>query len=499
MMIISPLGHNSLSRPKSLLVSSPSTKLLTLEEAQARTQAQINSPVTADSKYIEVGEGPAALQGKFHTVIEFPTERSMNVLRPWQAGGTLGRSDRPKARSRSPRYTTLKESRRCTVRGGPRSSSDALSTLLQWGPAGLPHPAALQLLRQPDPGPQRRPHTRQQRGRGAHLRARPHFAPAFGGTGEDVDLSPPDIGMASLDFDPMSFQCSLPDCSFSFPLGLSDVATCAAGESTSVKRSQGGVDNGSAPVSPSFLGKFTIPFLSPDLSPATREKAESKKLTCSMSFPDKPLQAASPIKSKATILAPLAISEPFAMEFPSKLTESHSVTQPSPPPSGLPRDSPPLMGSVLLRTGEPSLSEAFQMELHCKPSAFDTDINTESQDSTGEESTAQQPSATSSQEQPGAVASMEFSKGLPGPLSSSSVSLLPPLPPQKNSACMLVLCRVHPTGLHPDPGVLPVPVQSPIRPMEPSHSLDWTPPPALCSPRLPSRRDPEQEQPKTQP
>lgn len=71
-------GHNSLSRPKSLLVSSPSTKLLTLEEAQARTQAQINSPVTEDSKYIEVGEGPAALQGKFHTVIEFPTERFVN-------------------------------------------------------------------------------------------------------------------------------------------------------------------------------------------------------------------------------------------------------------------------------------------------------------------------------------------------------------------------------------------------------------------------------------
>lgn len=71
-------GHNTLSRPKSLLISSPSTKLLSLEEAQARTQAQINSPVTEDSKYIEVGEGPAALQGKFHTVIEFPTERFVN-------------------------------------------------------------------------------------------------------------------------------------------------------------------------------------------------------------------------------------------------------------------------------------------------------------------------------------------------------------------------------------------------------------------------------------
>ena len=65
----------SLSRPKSLLVSSPSTKLLTLEEAQARTQAQVTSPIVTENKYIEVGEGPAALQGKFHTIIEFPLER----------------------------------------------------------------------------------------------------------------------------------------------------------------------------------------------------------------------------------------------------------------------------------------------------------------------------------------------------------------------------------------------------------------------------------------
>ena len=69
------LSKASLSRPKSLLVSSPSTKLLTLEEAQARTQAQVNSPIVTENKYIEVGEGPAALQGKFHTIIEFPLER----------------------------------------------------------------------------------------------------------------------------------------------------------------------------------------------------------------------------------------------------------------------------------------------------------------------------------------------------------------------------------------------------------------------------------------
>lgn len=80
------LGNNTLSRPKSLLVCSPSTKLLSLEEAQARTQAQLSSPATTPclthSDYIEVGEGPGALLGKFHTVIELPMERW--VERRWE-------------------------------------------------------------------------------------------------------------------------------------------------------------------------------------------------------------------------------------------------------------------------------------------------------------------------------------------------------------------------------------------------------------------------------
>lgn len=61
-------------------MSSPSTKLLSLKEAQARTQAQLISPVSPDSRYIDVGEGPAALHGKFHTVIDFPSERSVCFL-----------------------------------------------------------------------------------------------------------------------------------------------------------------------------------------------------------------------------------------------------------------------------------------------------------------------------------------------------------------------------------------------------------------------------------
>uniref|UniRef100_A0A8C7WC61 Rho GTPase-activating protein 32 n=1 Tax=Oncorhynchus mykiss TaxID=8022 RepID=A0A8C7WC61_ONCMY len=500
-------GHNSLLRPKSLLVSSPSTKLLTLEEAQARTQAQINSPVTADSKYIEVGEGPAALQGKFHTVIEFPMERKRPPIKSkkspvgnWRSFFNLGKSSSMSKRKLHRNPSEPSELKAMALAGGrgdtgtlrsakseesltslhnvegeskvyrprrPRSSSDALSASFN--------------------GDLLDSHTRQ------HCNSDDNLAQSHSGgatralispprsAGEDVDLSPPDIGMASLDFDPMSFQCSLPDGSFSFPLGLSDVATGTTGEGTSPKRSPGGIDNGSALVSPSFLGKFANPFLSPDLSPATGEKAGSKKLVCSVSFSDKPVQAVSPKRSKSDILAPLAISEPFDMEISSRLTESHGVPQPSSPPSGLPWDSPLLMGSVLLRTGEPSLSEAFQMELHCKLSAFDI----ESQDSTGEESTAQQPPATNSKEQLGAVASLDSPKASPSPLSSSSVSLLPPPPHPKNAARMLALALAESaqqasilTQKRPSQSQPPTPV-SPIRPLEPSHSLDWPPPPAL--------------------
>uniref|UniRef100_A0A8C8H1Q2 Rho GTPase activating protein 32b n=1 Tax=Oncorhynchus tshawytscha TaxID=74940 RepID=A0A8C8H1Q2_ONCTS len=483
-------GHNSLSRPKSLLVSSPSTKLLTLEEAQARTQAQINSPVTADSKYIEVGEGPAALQGKFHTIIEFPTERKRPPIKSkkspvgsWRSFFNLGKSSSMSKRKlhRNPsepnelqamaggrgdtgtlRSAKSEESLTSlhNVEGEskvyrprrPRSSSDALSASFN---GDLLDSHAWQHCNFYDNL------TQDHSGGPTHDRGDsngdegPICVPALISppclANEDVDLSLPDIGMASLDFDPMSFQCSLHDGSFSFPLGLSDVAMGAAGESTSLKRSQGSIDNGSVPVSPSFPGTFTFPFLSPDLSLATRKKAESKKLTCSVSFPDKPLHAVSPIKFKATILA---ISEPFAMVFPSRLTENYVVPQPPPPSSGQPGDSPPLMGSVLLRTGEPSLSEHTFSSLFphtAVPFCFFP--------------------------LSGTVASLDSPKGTPSPLSSPSVSPLPPLPAQKNSAHMLALAES--AQQYSILTQRSSQTQSPIRPKVPSHSLDWTPPTAL--------------------
>ncbi|XP_071957704.1 uncharacterized protein [Antedon mediterranea] len=64
------VAKEHMQRPKSVIMSLP-TKLLSLEEAQARTQ---NIEPDKEKKYIEVGGGPAALQ-EYHTVIDVPGRR----------------------------------------------------------------------------------------------------------------------------------------------------------------------------------------------------------------------------------------------------------------------------------------------------------------------------------------------------------------------------------------------------------------------------------------
>lgn len=201
--------------------------------------------------------------------------------------------------------------------------------------------------------------------------------------GEDVDLSPPDIGMASLDFDPMSFQCSLPDTSYAFPLDDSP----ARAEGSTLKRSQGnicGKTNGSELISASFMSSSPL---------SAGEKAESRKLTTSYSYTDKPTQAVSPIKcGKATSLMPFVTSDTFSTEAHDKITAGQGVfAQPLSPPSK-PKDSPPVMGSVLLKAAEPSLSEAFQMELNSKLGVFDSG---DSRELKGEDSSQQAPAPSS--------------------------------------------------------------------------------------------------------
>uniref|UniRef100_A0AAX7U0X5 Rho GTPase activating protein 32b n=1 Tax=Astatotilapia calliptera TaxID=8154 RepID=A0AAX7U0X5_ASTCA len=367
-------GHNSLSRPKSLLVSSPSTKLLSLEEAQARTQAQINSPVTEDSKYIEVGEGPAALQGKFHTVIEFPTERSRppnkskkSPVGSWRSFFNLGKSSSMSKRKLHRNPSEPNELKAMALAGGrgdtatlrsakseeslsslhnvegeskvyrprrPRSSSDALSASFN---------GELLDSRQHCNSYDNLDGTEDSDGDDGPICVPALISPPRS-AGEDVDLSPPDIGMASLDFDPMSFQCSLPDTSYAFPLDDSPVRA----EGSTLKRNRGnicGKTNGSDLISASFISSLTSP-LSTDTS-----------LTASYSYTDKPTQAVSPIKcGKAASLTPFVTSDTLSAETRGKITAGQAVFPQSLSSPSICKDSPTLMGSVLLKVAEPSLT-----------------------------------------------------------------------------------------------------------------------------------------------
>ncbi|XP_059930905.1 rho GTPase-activating protein 32 isoform X2 [Gadus macrocephalus] len=232
-------GNNTLSRPKSLLVCSPSTKLLSLEEAQARTQAQLGSPATtpslSPSEYIEVGEGPGALGGKFHTVIELPAESKRlpgkgkkSPVGNWLSFFHLGKSHSVSKRKLKRHPSEPNDIKSIPLPGGrghggtirstkseesltslhtieaepsayrpsrPRSTSEALSLSCK-----VEEPAT-----RVDGHHGNRPASTGQR-----LLLSPAPPPAEEDDDDLDDLSPPAPGSFNLDFDPMSFQCSPP-------------------------------------------------------------------------------------------------------------------------------------------------------------------------------------------------------------------------------------------------------------------------------------------------
>uniref|UniRef100_A0A8C7G7H5 Rho GTPase activating protein 32a n=1 Tax=Oncorhynchus kisutch TaxID=8019 RepID=A0A8C7G7H5_ONCKI len=231
---------STLSRPKSLLVCSPSTKLLSLEEAQARTQAQLGSPVPtpvlSHSEYIEVGEGPGALMGKFHTVIALPTEskRAPGKLKKspvgsWRSFFHLGKSSSMTSKRKLKRHPSEpNEIKSIALPGGRGDSGTLRSTKSEESLTSLHNLESKYMYRLP------RPHSTSDalstafrddlcdaRVKGDHYNNQvkevhsgadgPAFDPAVEfppHQEDDLDLCLPAPGMAFLDFDPMSFQCS---------------------------------------------------------------------------------------------------------------------------------------------------------------------------------------------------------------------------------------------------------------------------------------------------
>uniref|UniRef100_A0AAZ3PCA6 Rho GTPase activating protein 32b n=1 Tax=Oncorhynchus tshawytscha TaxID=74940 RepID=A0AAZ3PCA6_ONCTS len=293
---------STLSRPKSLLVCSPSTKLLSLEEAQARTQAQLGSPVPtpvlSHSEYIEVGEGPGALMGKFHTVIALPTESKRapgkvkkSPVGSWRSFFHLGKSSSMTSKRKLKRHPSEpNEIKSIALPGGRGDSGTLRSTKSEESLTSLHNLESKYMYRLP------RPHSTSDalstafrddlchaRVKGDHYNNQvkevhsgadgPAFDPAvvFPPHQEDLDLDLclPAPGMAFLDFDPMSFQCS--------PVSPPTAKSAPQHKASINCRKHVRGSSESKPISLS-LNKVLSDSQSPDISPVHRKRGEKKKV-----------------------------------------------------------------------------------------------------------------------------------------------------------------------------------------------------------------------------
>ncbi|XP_031459040.1 rho GTPase-activating protein 32-like [Phasianus colchicus] len=204
-------GHSSLSGPKSVWVSSPATELLTLEEAQAQRRGHSSSPVVTESRDIEVEEGPASLLGKFHTVIDFPSERQNPPSKMkespagcWCSCFSLGQPSCVAKRQlqcslREPSETEVivlaGESSPCQPRKARASSNDGLCASINGELLGSTNRCSSDdsLLHNNSDG---------------HKELIQVQALISPGSDEDADLSLPDTTVTSLDCDPVPLQCS---------------------------------------------------------------------------------------------------------------------------------------------------------------------------------------------------------------------------------------------------------------------------------------------------
>ncbi|XP_039769514.1 rho GTPase-activating protein 32 isoform X5 [Ornithorhynchus anatinus] len=465
----------SLSRPKSLLVSSPSTKLLTLEEAQARTQAQIHSPIVTDNKYIEVGEGPAALQGKFHTVIEFPLERKRppskmkkSPVGSWRSFFNLGKSSSVSKRKLQRNESEPSEMKAIALKGGraegtlrsakseesltslhavdgesklfrprrPRSSSDALSASFNGEMLGNRCNSYDNL-----------PHDQESEEEDGLLHIPALVSPH---STEDVDLSPPDIGVASLDFDPMSFQCSPPKAEAECPehSALLDFEEFAQDKVANRKEAEAGSQcqtpgstTSSEPVSP-LQDKASSPFFTLDLSP-TEEKAPRPS-----SSTERVVYAFSPKMGRKLSKSPAPTgSEPVSVPLPGPMSEatvgvSGPIPNASPPawnrsfgdgeaPNTCPHQGLTTKGDAA-EARERHPSEAQKVEPAAAVTAPEVEPPTPVEPFVPN---GHSKAVASAQTHPGAVA-LDSPQD---PVPVSSVTLIPPPPPPKNAARMLAL------------------------------------------------------------
>ncbi|XP_066518678.1 rho GTPase-activating protein 32 isoform X2 [Hoplias malabaricus] len=443
-------GHSTLSRPKSLLVCSPSTKLLSLEEAQARTQAQLVSPVSPDSKYIEVGEGPAALQGKFHTIIEFPMERKKvqskvkkSPVASWRSFFNMGKSSTTAKRKLHRHPSEPNEIKTLALPGGrgdtgtlrSAKSEESLSSHNLEGPSGVYRP--------------RRPrstsdalsssfneelmNSRVHRDfQSSHKDSRKD--PAMSTSCVPALISPPhsadaNLGIASLDFDPMPFQCSAPPAE----TAVSD------GRKRGSRRKNGGSSSESEP-----SNKVTSPIQSSDTILKATEDANHGTSTSG--------KFASAIKNTVELESSESVPEGLTQNS-ERASETKVLSMP-----------PTQVTTPLLKRSESVKAD----ESHQKPSSL-CQAAGETLDKT------QSDQAQSVKQAEAGAVTFDCTPGL-----VRSVSLITPQPAVKSAARMLALAlaesaqqatRIKKRGSSEPPTPL-----SPVHLQDPLSMLQWSPP-----------------------
>ncbi|XP_020952765.1 rho GTPase-activating protein 33 isoform X1 [Sus scrofa] len=230
---LDPAGRCLLPRPKSLAGSGPSTRLLTLEEAQARTQGRLGTPTEpstskAPASPVERRKGERGEKqrkpGGSSWKTFFALGRGPSIPRkkplPW-LGGTRAR---PQPSGSRPDTVTLRsakseESLSSQASGAglqrlhrlrrPHSSSDAFPV----GPAPAGSCESLSSSSSSSSSSSESSSSESSAaGLGALSGSPSHRTSAWLDDGDELDFSPPRCleGLRGLDFDPLTFRCSSP-------------------------------------------------------------------------------------------------------------------------------------------------------------------------------------------------------------------------------------------------------------------------------------------------
>ncbi|XP_057568282.1 rho GTPase-activating protein 33 isoform X2 [Hippopotamus amphibius kiboko] len=232
---LDPAGRCLLPRPKSLAGSGPSTRLLTLEEAQARTQGRLGTPTKpttskAPASPVERRKGERGEKqrkpGGSSWKTFFALGRGPSIPRkkplPW-LGGTRAR---PQPSGSRPDTVTLRsakseESLSSQASGAglqrlhrlrrPHSSSDAFPV----GPAPAGSCESLSSSSSSESSSESSESSSSESsaaGLGPLSGSPSHRTSAWLDDGDELDFSPPRCleGLRGLDFDPLTFRCSSP-------------------------------------------------------------------------------------------------------------------------------------------------------------------------------------------------------------------------------------------------------------------------------------------------